>query len=71
MLLLLQRKHNSSAWPRATRRLKSAQTDPFIFLQPPPPRFLLFLMQKDPLMEFAARPLPPDQLSFGVPEQAK
>ncbi|CAM9509561.1 unnamed protein product [Scytosiphon promiscuus] len=33
--------------------------------------FLLFLMQKNPLMEFAARPLPPDQLSIGVPEQAR
>ena len=28
-------------------------------------------MQKDPLMEFAARPLPPDELSIGVPEQAR
>eukprot|EP00752_Nemacystus_decipiens_P018616 g16691.t1 len=34
-------------------------------------RFLFFLMQKDPLMEFAARPLPPDELSIGVPEQAR
>lgn len=28
-------------------------------------------MQKDPLMEFAARPLPQDELSAGVPEQAR
>ncbi|CAN0051419.1 unnamed protein product, partial [Ectocarpus fasciculatus] len=34
-------------------------------------RFLLFLMQKDPLMEFAARPIPPDKWSVGVPEQAR
>ncbi|CBJ27711.1 hypothetical protein Esi_0083_0040 [Ectocarpus siliculosus] len=34
-------------------------------------RFLLFLMRKDPLMEFAARPIPPDKWSIGVPEQAR
>eukprot|EP00903_Cladosiphon_okamuranus_P018730 g17240.t1 len=34
-------------------------------------RLLFFLMQKDPFMEFAARPLPPDELSIGVPEQAR
>lgn len=34
-------------------------------------RFLFFLMQKDPLIEFAARPLPADELTIGVPEQAR
>lgn len=33
-------------------------------------RFLFHLMSKDPLMEFAARPLPPDELLLGASKQA-
>lgn len=60
--------------PRANNMMQDLHVDSLhkkVCVCVPCGRFLLFLMRKDPLMEFTARPIPPDKWSTGVPEQAR